>query len=75
MITSENEDYSVIEQAGGGLASGLVEFEARCVSVVPLVMIYIVVFATAKLNFVIGIVAPESVNEALVVDGREKSLL
>ena len=75
MITSENKDNSVIEQACGGLASGLMEFEAGRVSVVPLIMIYIVVFATAKLNFVISVVPSERVDKALVVDSREESLL
>ena len=75
MITSENKDNSVIKQACGGLASGLMEFEAWCVSVVPLIMVYIVVFATAKLNFVISVVPSERVDKAFVVYSREESLL
>lgn len=75
MITSENKDNCVIEQACGGLASGLMEFKARCVGVVPLIVIYIVVFATAKLNFVVSVVPSERVDKAFVVDSREESLL
>ena len=49
------------------------KFETRGMSVVPLIVIYIVVFATAKLYFIISIVSTECVDKSFVVDGWEES--
>jgi hypothetical protein len=75
VITSENEDNSIVKKTGRSLAPSLMKFEAGCVSIVPLIMIYIIVLATAKLNFVVSVVPTKCIDKALVVHSREKGLL
>lgn len=74
MVTTENENYVLIEEAGGGLRARLMEFECRRVRIVPLVSFDIVVLAAVQLGLLVPIVATKRVDVAAVVHSREESL-
>lgn len=74
MVAAKNKDGCIIKKTCTCLASLLSKFECGGMRIVPFVCFDVVVFTTAQLLLFEGLVASKCINQAFVVNCREKRL-